>query len=222
VSNQQPGEAAGPLTVRGKLVTVGRDAEVESKGNITAGGDLRVAGQIKTGVFGTPATFTGIEREARVVGAGGLSSPTGQFTFDNNCPRILLPKGITTDVYMTFAIEEWWIDSTFGTYVEWSNDHTATGNIRWTFTLYEFHIATRLLSAPVTMGTKTLTQAAPAANGGVHTNTCFSVLAGDTINPTPDAFGAFYVLKMSRIGGDVLDTLEGPIGIIEASYGRGV
>lgn len=185
-------------------------------------GDATINGEILTGTFGSPATFRGIQREARVVGAGGLASPTGQFTFDNNCPRILLPPQVTTDVYMTFAIEEWWIDSTFGTYVEWSNDHTATGDIRWQFTLYEFHIATRLLSAPVTMGTKTVTQPTPAANGGVHTNTCFSVLAGDTINPTPDPFGAFYVLKMSRLGGDALDTLAGPIGLIEASYGRGV
>lgn len=222
MTQQQPGETVGPLTVRGKLVTVGNNAELATKGALTVDGDATIRGEILTGTFGQPATFEGIQREARVVGAGGLSSPTGQMTFDNDCPRILCPRSVRTDVYMTFAIEEWWIDSTFGTYVEWSNDHTATGNIVWEFTLREFNIATRLLSAPVLMGTKTVTQATPAANGGVHTNTCFSVLAGDTINPTPDAFGAFYVLKMSRLGADAADTLAGPIGIIEASYGRGV
>jgi hypothetical protein len=37
---------------------------------------------------------------------------------------------------------------------------------------------------------------------------------------TPGPLASFYVVRLTRLANDALDTLEGPIGIVAVSWGR--
>lgn len=168
----------------------------------------------------TLTTFGGIESEGRVVPAAAMGT-TASLTFGDGVPRRVLPNSATTDVYCVFALEEWWLKDSLGMYIEWSNDHTAAGSARWQFELKEIDIATERLSEGDVVASKTVTSGSVQNNGGTMTTPVFSVNEGDTIAFTPGPIASFYVVRISRLGGDALDTIEGPVGLIEFSYVRG-
>jgi len=182
-----------------------------------------IPGVIRTGTFGAPATFGGIEREARYWGAGEMLSPTAVINFAEGVPRVNMPAGVRTDVYAIVEIEEWWLDHTIGCYMEWSNDHTANGDVRWECSITQHNIATEALNAGTVLASRTFTGAVPfgrattsiiARDDGTHP-VC------DLADPGPGPFASFYVFKYSRLGGDALDTLEGPVGFIAGNMTRG-
>ena len=204
------------LTVAGNI-TVG-NATVDG---LTVGGDTTITGVIKTGTFGTPATFGGIEREGRVFPAGEMCSPTAVMNFGDGFPRVNMPAGVQTDVYCIIEVEEWWLDSTIGVYFEWCNDHTTTGDVRFDCDIKECDIATEALADADIIASRTLTVTSPAAN--IATTTVVSRVTPEDLPCTfdPGPFASFYVLRISRLGDDDLDTLAGPIGLIAASMTRG-
>lgn len=219
-SDLLPGESRGPVVVRGEIALVGADASLRVKGPATVDDDLTIRGEIKTGTFGSPATFRGIEREGRVFPAGEMCSPTAVMNFGDGFPRVNLPDGVTTHVYMGFEVEEWWLDSTIGVYFEWVNDHTTTGNVRWDCEIKECDIATETLVGADIIRARTFTEAAPAANTPT-TSIVARVSDGIPCSFDPGPFASFYVLRISRLGGDGADTLAGPVGLLFASMTRG-
>lgn len=220
MSSARPGETRGPLIVRGGITTVGPDADIRTKGPLTVEGDTTIRGVIKTGTFGSPATFGGIEREGRVFPAGEMTSPTAVMNFGDGFPRVNLPDGVTTHVYIGFEVEEWWLDSTIGVYFEWVNDHSTTGNVRFDCDIKECDIATEALTAAAIIRARTFTETAPAAN---LATTSIVARAADSIPCSfhPGPFASFYVLRISRLGADAADTLAGPVGLLFASMTRG-
>jgi hypothetical protein len=212
--------AAGVAIPDRQLRIPNTDVTLTGTSDLTVPGDLRVGGVVKTGTFGTPATFGGIEREGRVFPAGEMCSPTGVMNFGDGFPRVNLPDGVTTNVYMGFEVEEWWLDSTIGVYFEWVNDHTTTGDVRFDCDIKECDIATQALTAAGTIATRTFTETSPAANVPT-TSIVGGTIIGTTISFDPGAFASFYVLRISRVGGDAADTLAGPVGLLFASMTRG-
>jgi hypothetical protein len=186
--------------------------------NLTVGGDATITGEILTGTFGSPATFGGIEREARVWSAGQMMSPTAVMNFGDGFPRLSCPDGDTTDVYVIFEVEEWWLDSTIGVYFEWVNDHTTTGGVDFEVAIKECDIGTQTLAAAGTIATRTFTEPSPAANIST-TSIVASVANGNPCSFSPGALASFYVLRITRFG--AADALAGPIGIVAASMTRG-
>lgn len=212
--------AVGDLTVT-RDATIGGTAAIA--GDATIAGDTTITGVIKTGTFGAPATFGGIEREARYWSAGDCLSPTGVINFGDGVPRINMPAGVRTDVYAVVEIEEWWLDHTIGCYMEWSNDHTDNGNVRWECEIVQHNIATEDLDSGTTLVSRTFTATVPfgrattsiiARDDGTHD-------ACDLANPGPGVFASFYVFRYSRLGADPLDTLAGPVGFIAGNMTRG-
>jgi len=185
--------------------------------------DIIIDGEILTGTFADPGPFRGIEREGRVFPAGEMVSSTAVMNFGDGFPRLNMPAGDTTDAYMIFEVEEWWLHSTIGVYFEWANDHTATGDVRWSCDVKQVDIGSALSTA-VTLSTRTFTISGVPANGGTTTSIVGSVLQGNPVDlsdPGPGAFASFYRLRISRLGADAADTLAGPVGLIAASMTRG-
>jgi hypothetical protein len=121
---------------------------------------------------------------------------------------------------MIFEVEEWWLDSTIGVYFEWVNDHSAGGDVRFDCSIKECDIATETLAAAGVIATQTFTATAPAANTST-TAIVASIINGNPVTFDPGVFASFYSLRISRLGGDALDTLAGPIGLVAASMTRG-
>lgn len=199
----------------GRLIAAGSGETIDG-----VAGDWSIGGEIPTGTFGTPATFKGIEREGRVFPSSMFASPTAVMNFGDGFPRLNMPDGVTTHAYTIFEVEEWWLDSTIGVYFEWSNDHSAGGNVRWDMEIKECDIATQTLAAAGVIATKTATFAAPNPNIAT-TGILGRVLDGNPISFNPGPFASFYVLRISRLGADGADTLAGPVGLIAASMTRG-
>lgn len=209
------------VTDEGSFVdTLSLDGDAVIDGNASVAGDITITGEIRTGTFGSPATFGGIEREARVFGPGAMVSPTAVLNVGDGVPRLWCPDGDTTDVYVLFEVEEWWLNSTIGIYFEWVNDHSATGDVRFDCAIKEVDIGTETLAAAGTAGSRTFTVTTPAANISTTSIIC-SIANGNAFTFTPGAFASFYSLRISRLGADAADTLAGPIGIVAASITRG-
>lgn len=215
-------EAEVTVTESAGSVTVTAQAIPTAVGTLTATGDLTVAGQILTGSFGSPATFGGIEREARMIPGFLMASPTGQVDFGDGVPRLAMPAGIDTVAYWLFEVEEWWLDSSIGVYFEWVNDHSTTGNVRWVCEINEFDIGQDTLAGGGDQrATRSFTQAAPAANVST-TGVVASIVNGNECNFDPGGLAAFYVLSIMREGTNTgQDTLGGPVGLLAASITRG-
>lgn len=207
------------LTVGGSITVAGGSTVV---GDTEVTGDATIRGVIRTGTLGTPATFGGIEREGRVFPAGEMTSPTGVMNFGDGFPRINMPADVTTDVYVGFEVEEWWLDSTIGVYYEWVNDHTTTGDVRWDCQIKECDIATETLATADVIASRTFTHAGPTPGANTATTSIVaSVINGNPCSFDPGVFASFYVLRISRLGVDAADTLAGPVGLLFASMTRG-
>jgi len=182
--------------------------------------------EIKTGTFSsTPpdfgATWVGIEREARCFPAGEMCSPTAVMNFGDGFPRLNMPAGDTTDAYMIFEVEEWWLRSTIGVYFEWVNDHSATGVVRWDCTVRQVKIGTQGPLTSTLLASRTVD--VPDVPANLSTTTiAASVANGNPVDlADPGEFASFYCLKVSRLGGHANDTLAGPVGLVAASMTRG-
>lgn len=206
-------ESAGAVTVTAQGIPT-------AVGNLHVASDLTVTGEILTGTFGSPATFGGIEREGRVFPVGEMVAPGCAINVGDGFPRLHMPDDVTSTAYMLFEVEEWWLDSTIGVYFEWVNDHSSTGNVRWDCDIKECDIATQTLAAAGTIATRTFTESAPAANTST-TSIVSSITNGNPCTFAPGVFASFYVLRISRLGADAADTLNGPVGLLAASMTRG-
>jgi hypothetical protein len=220
-----PSETGEPLNLRANLNVLGQHDAVFNR-DVTVRGDFTLRGEIKTGVYGSPPLFEGIEREARVFPAGQLMSPTGVMNFGDGFPRIWCPAGDTTDVYAIFEVEEWWLQKpngdpgTIGVYFEWANDHTTTGDVRFDCAIKECDIGTQTLAAAGTIATRTFTEPSAAA-GFSTTSIVASIENGNPCSFSPGQYASFYSLRITRLGAEGVDSLEGPIGIVAASMTRG-
>jgi len=213
-----------PVLAAGEVgVATGGDAPVVKVGDgVTAWNTLGISlPEIKTGTFGSPATFGGIEREGRVFPSGHLMSPGAVINFGDGFPRLHCPAGITTDVYAIFEVEEWWLESTIGVYFEWVNDHTATGVVRFDCAIRQTKIGTQGPLTSTLLASRTVD--IPDVPANLSTTTIVSSVANG--NPTdltdPGSFASFYSLRITRLGAHANDTLAGPIGIVAASMTRG-
>lgn len=167
--------------------------------------------------------FDGIEGEARVFPASWALSPQNPSAgFSNGFSYLILPDGVTTDLYFTIEIEEWWLKSSIGIFMEWANIHTATGNVRWQYEFKECDIALETFAQADVVQSFTTTEASPVANGGTTTAILFSQASGRPITFNPGGIAAFYSLRISRLGGDAADTLAGPVAFIATNMTRGL
>lgn len=201
----------------------GANSDLHAGGNMTVRGDMTLRGELLTGTYHGENTFTGIEREARFWSAGNILSETATVNFGNGWPRLNLPTGVTTHTYTPIEIEEWWLLSTLGCYFEWVNDHSTTGNVRWDVAFYRNDIAVQTLAAAVAdpMLARSFTAAAPAANTST-TSIVSSVQEGHPLPMDRDApFANMFMMRISRLGGDDLDTLDGPVGLVFTNMTRG-
>lgn len=219
-------EAEVTVTESAGSVTVTAQAIPTAVGSLTATGDLTVGGEILTGTFDSEdpnfgATFGGIEREAVCFDVGQILSPTGQIDFGDGVPRLSMPDGVTTDAYIVFEVQEWWLPSSIGVYFEWANDHSTTGDVRWDCSIREYDIGQDTLASGGDLrASRTFTQGSPAANVST-TGVVASIANGNECNFDPEGLAAFYVLRISRLGADGADTLAGPVGLVAASMTRG-
>lgn len=223
-SDDDPDYEGVPLTPPGLRVS----------GNLRVTSDAFITGMIRSdspfvGATFDPGriTFGGIQGEGRVIVPAAMSSPTATMKFDDGCPRVVLPAGVRTDVYMgPFALEEWWLNDTLGCYLEWSNESPGIGNVRWEFELTETDIGTEKISQADVLAAKEFTfdgtGGTPSADGGTMTTSVFTQLAGDEIVVDPGPFASFFVCRISRLGAHEEDTLPGPVGLLEFSYVRGL
>jgi len=208
--------AAGPVPV-----TVTAQAFPTVVGTLTVGTDLTIGGEILTGEFGSPATFGGIEREARLFAPGQMMSPTAQINFGDGFPRLNCAKDVTTDIYTIFECEEWWLDSTIGVYFEWVNDHSATGVVRWDCDIRQVNIGTQGPLTSTSLASRTVDVPDVPANRSTTTIVA-SVANGNPVDlSNPGAFASFYSLRITRQGAHANDTLAGPVGLVAASMTRG-
>ena len=208
----------------GKLVTEGgRDLrKVEFDEGVTLRGGINAESPFNFPTPWTPSrvNFGGIQGEARFVGPAEMYSPTGSIVVSSGCPVMQLADAATTDVYITIELEEWWLVGSINIPFEWTNLHSATGNVRFRFQIREYDIASELLSQGDTVLDRTVTEAAPAANGGTTTGVIAAVGFGFPFIPDPGPLASFYVLQITRLGSDGADTLAGPCGLIATSWGR--
>ncbi len=189
-------------------------------GGFTIAGDTTIAGEILTGTFGSPPTFGGIEREARFFPSGSMVAPGCPMNVGDGFPRVLFADDKVSTGWWIFEVEEWWLVSTIGVYMEWVNDHSSTGNVRFRFRIRECDIATETVASAGLVIDRTVTVATPAA--GVSTTTVIaSVASGFPCGFNPGTFASFYSLEVARLGDDAADTLNGPIGIIAGNMTRG-
>jgi hypothetical protein len=201
-------------------------------GRLTIAGDLRVRGQILTGsppnFLGAPAegiVTGGIQGEGRIIGATacwGLTEAGADLAKSvvNGTPRWVMPANANSTIYATFALEEWWLDSTIGIFAEWVNDHSTTGNVGWSASVKETDIGHE---GPATADERVLTlevQGSPPA-GQSTTYILASRGKGNAWIPDPGNLAAYYTIALTRVGSNPADTLEGPVGFVELSYVRG-
>jgi hypothetical protein len=130
----------------------------------------------------------------------------------NRVPRVQLPDGVTSRmIFGPIGIPTWWYGTegiVFGFDVV--NDHTAGGNVRFEFVLQKNDVGGAIASAATPLNiAETLT--APGA--GVLTT--LLVNGGNPTAVTGGTFGSLWTFELSRIGGDALDTLGGPLSIAE-------
>jgi hypothetical protein len=160
-------------------------------------------------------TFGGIESDFVTLPASTALSPQNPTAgFSNGFSYLILPDGVTTDLYFTIEMPEWWLRSTIGIYMEWANIHTATGTVRWDFEFKECDIGTESLSQSDTVQARAVDIPGVLANGGTTTTFVFSQNTGTPITFNPGPFASFYSLRISRLGGHANDTLAGPVGFI--------
>lgn len=146
------------------------------------------------------------------IGANAMHS-TAAYSVTSGFPRLVFPDAATTDAYVTLGVPSYWTVLSVG--FDWTNDHTATGNVRWQFTLRGNDVG-GVITTVETNNVVTSTLASPAANGGHITNIMQTDLA-----VTHGAFGTLWALQMTRLGGDGADTLAGSVGLMEVVIIRG-
>jgi len=167
--------------------------------------------------------FGGIDLEARVLPASSALSPQNPAAgFSNGFSYLTLPANVDTHLYFTIELEEWWLPSSLGIYMEWANLHTTTGDVRWEFEFKECDIGTETLAQSDSTQLRSMTIGGVLANGGTTTSFVFDQSSGFPVTMTPGPFASFYSLRISRMGASVLDTLEGSVGFIATNYTRGL
>jgi hypothetical protein len=164
-------------------------------------------------------TWGGIEGEARFVAAAGMAT-TAALSLADGVPRRVMPNAATTDIYITIEVEEYWLKDTLNIGFEWVNDHSANGNVRFQYEIKEIDIFTQ---GPATPGTTIMDREATIATFGAGISATSVIAAtseGFPLSFTPGPLASFYVVRLTRLANDPLDTLEGPIGIVAVSWGR--
>jgi hypothetical protein len=147
------------------------------------------------------------------ISAAEMHSPTAVFTVAGGTPRLVFPDGVTTTAYLGgrgFPVD--WLEQGITLGFDWANDHTATGNVRWEFELRENNTGQQLSAADVLVNSQQ-TIASPGANG-VYTTT----VAASDVALSPGGFGSLYLWRITRLGGDALDTLGGAVGLLEGVF----
>lgn len=150
--------------------------------------------------------------EAYSIGSNAQFS-TAAMSVTSGYPRFIFPDAATTTAYMTMGFPPYWSSVTIG--FDWTNDHSATGNVRWSFTFRGNDMGGVITTSEINQ-TVAVTQPAAAANGGHRTDIMWTDLP-----IVHGAFGTLWALEMSRLGGDAADTLAGPVGFMEAVFLRG-
>jgi len=179
-------------------------------------------GQAFTGLTYTPEliTFEGIEKEARVLPASWALSPQSPANgFSNGFAYKILPANSDIDLYFTIELEEWWLPSSLGIYMEWAN-LGAAGDVRWIWEFKECDIALETFAQADTLQSRTVLEAAPATNANT-TSKLFDESIGFPIHPDPGGVAAFYSLRISRNGAHASDT-AGDVAFIATNYTRGL
>lgn len=206
----------------GKLMVDGQDLQsVEFSGPVSLRGGIRTPSPFNFPQPWNPSkiNFGGIDGEARFVGPASMYSPTGTIAVSSGCPVMQLPDAATTDIYVTIEMEEWWLNHSINIPFEWANLHSAGGNVRLRYQIREYDIASELLSEGDTVMDRTITIAAPSANGGTNTAVIASADAGFPFTPDPGILASFYVVQLTRLGNDAADTLAGSVGLVAMSWG---
>jgi len=164
--------------------------------------------------------FGGIENEARIFPASWALSPQAPAAgFSNGFSYLILPPNVTTDLYFTIEIEEWWLKDTLGIYFEWVNLHSAGGDVRWDMEFRECQIGVHRLQDAFVTGPRSKT--VPGVAAGFSTTTvAFSIADGFPAPLNPGPISSFWSLRISRMGGQAADTLEGNVGFISTNMTR--
>jgi hypothetical protein len=177
-------------------------------------------------VLGT-SPFGGIEGELIDVGAAAMDfDGAAARVRTNGLSRISLPAAGTSNVYYTITVPEWWLAGRMNVLIDFINDHTTTGNVRMQFEMKEIDLVSSDTLLTARSEAATATWSAPAA-GTLTTGSIFSLnpiflpwsgMGEFQFVPSPAA--SVYALRITRLGDDPLDTLAGPIGIVDLAWGR--
>lgn len=176
----------------------------EEPSTLTMTGDLTVTGAIHA---------DGGLHEEQISFTTGELSTTAALVTTSGVPRFTLPDAASTSVFFNLAPPNWW--DGFNVLLSWVNDHTATGNVRYTIQCRETDYATQAVSAGALIIDTTATIASPSANGGLT----FLVLSTG-VTRAPGAFGSLYSFTFTRLGADGADTLAGPVAVAGFTIGR--
>ena len=118
----------------------------------------------------------------------------------NDYPRAQFADGVTTTVAVTFSTPAYWTAATAGF---WFTSTVAGNNVRWRMALKKTALFIDNISAAFGADVSA-TVAAPGTAGVLH-----SQVQVPGINVSPQAFGSYYTLILSRIGADAADTNTG-------------
>jgi hypothetical protein len=180
-------------------------------------------------VLGT-TLFGGIEGELIDVGASAMHGDANTaVSVADGLYRLQFPNAVTSSIYYTMTVPEWWLAGEMNVLWDLINDHSdATGNVRMTYTVKEIDLAIGG-DTPATARTVTATVSHGVPNAGTLTTgiICGADPAGffpwsgmTAFQFVPATAGSIYALQITRIGGDAADTFGGSIGIVDLAWGR--
>lgn len=192
-------------------VLISNDGTLQASGAIGAMRTARFTGDVVVG--GQLTASGGTFQEQFNVTAGEFSHAGLALSTTSGVPRLVFPDAATSSAFFNFVPPPWWAGMNLVLVV--TNDHTATGNVRWQIRLRETDFATQAVSAGANIVDSTTTVASPSANGGL------TILVGSNgVTRSAGAFGSLYSVEVTRLGADGADTLAGPIGLAGATIGR--
>jgi hypothetical protein len=236
VSSAQPGETPGPLNVRGKVTTVGPDAEIRSKGPLTAEGATTALTTLTIGTGTGAVTLTPqagtinslllngqilSAHDARyvfandMVGTGTLTSEAAQ---DVGLPRWPMAASGTSRVKWVWEVPAEW--DTVAVRFGWNKEAAGTGNVVWQFSyvlVYPFVTADVDAAAvtDVAVGAKAVSGTTFGFQYEIPSNLSALAIADGFLGSKP-----FMQCALSRLADDGADTYAGAAAVSLATMTR--
>jgi hypothetical protein len=127
---------------------------------------------------------------------------------NNNYPRVAFADAATQTVHgVLWPLYQW---GSGALNITWVNDSAASGNVRWSATVYKTNYGSSIASPTTFTNTQNITASGQNILGASQ------LLAG--IDTSLTGFGGVLAFKVERIGADAGDTLAGSVSIADIVF----